>query len=1048
MNGRHRLLLCEPHFKTIFREKNRFTMSDQRRSDHILKWLILVSLMPWLCLALPLSAQDQTISQMVHTSWTGRDGAPQGIFALAQTPDGILWINSYAGIFTFDGVRFDPFHAKTGSPPLRGGTFGWLFVSKAGDLWIFPMHNPAVRIHQGEARSYGRVQGEDLFSLRHPQEDSNGTLWAVLNERHLVKLGSDGIWHQQQDPIESPSNISQLFIDSSDTQWVIQNEGLYRRSKDETEFTATGVQVYGLARIAESRDHSLWVAQVGLGPADSLNLQHIDQTGRKLFAPRVHGQIDQILSAQDGSLWTFNDEGLRRLDADTLAGHHSEALGGASDFYARSNSSKNLDAHALLSDFDGNIWVGGTGGLDRFQRASLTPAIPNAKMGLWHSCVDTRGEVWIANTDVNLRLFYPKSSRATVVQNGDGDSNLFCEKDGQVYLIGDSGISVVRDGHIRQLPLLPGHGSYGASHYKFVGVTEDPDGDLIAAVGGPAEHGLWRYRAGKWSRYLPDLALPEICGMLMDTKGRLYLGFANSADTLGRIERGSLTILNGSGALSFAQTSYGVIAYGSKGIAVDRENRFQRFTLLHPEQARAITGVVESRNGDLWMNGGRGIVRIPAVEVGDAIADPTHAVASVNLQEGDFVGPDLPLYFRNSAHIDPAGRLWFSTMNGVVSVDPDHLAAPQRPPLLAIRSIIADGHEMDASATFPPDTHTLEVKYFGLDLTDPRRVVYRYRLEGLGSDSRDSSWQDAGPRTDATYTHLRPGSYQFQVMASNGNDIWTMPVSSSTFRILPHFYERPWVQGLFVLAGVLLAWFAISLRVRYVSSAIRIRAEERADERVRIARELHDTLLQGVQGLLLSFHVAAEKVPADHESKPALERALTTADRIIVEGRNRVTRLRSENLNDAELKSLIEGVAANHRPIAAIEFTIERKGGTETLQSHVVDEVFCIAREAVTNAYRHSGGSRIVVELDYQKREFKMTCRDNGRGFDSKKFLTNRTNGHWGLRGMAERAERIGAEFFYDSTVSGGTKVHVIVPARRAYQRRGRFGFFARRTAA
>jgi len=334
-----------------------------------------------------------------------------------------------------------------------------------------------------------------------------------------------------------------------------------------------------------------------------------------------------------------------------------------------------------------------------------------------------------------------------------------------------------------------------------------------------------------------------------------------------------------------------------------------------------------------------------------------------------------------------------------------------------------------------------------MDLTDPRRVVYRYRLEG--PDASDSSWHDVGPRTEAAYTRLPPGSYRFQVMASNGNDIWTQPVSSATFRILPHYYERPWVQGLFVLAGLLLAWAAISLRLRYVSAAIRMRAEERADERVRIARELHDTLLQGVQGLLLSFHVAAEKVPADHVSKKALEKALTTADRIIVEGRNRVSRLRADNLNDAELKSLIESVAANFNSVRTIDFSVERSGGSDILHSDVVDEIFCIAREALTNAFRHSEASRIVIELDYQKGEFRMSCRDNGRGFDAFPQRANATNGHWGLRGMAERAERIGANFACISSADQGTEIQVRVPARLAYARSGRFGqFFGSRRSA
>jgi len=253
---------------------------------------------------------------------------------------------------------------------------------------------------------------------------------------------------------------------------------------------------------------------------------------------------------------------------------------------------------------------------------------------------------------------------------------------------------------------------------------------------------------------------------------------------------------------------------------------------------------------------------------------------------------------------------------------------------------------------------------------------------------------------------------------------------------------------LFVLAGVLLVSVAISLRVRYVSAAIRMRAEERADERVRIARELHDTLLQGVQGLLLSFHVAAEKVPADHMSKKSLEKALTTADRIIVEGSNRVSRLRSEKLSDAELKTLIEGVASNLNGVTAIDFAVKRTGGGGILQNHIVDEVFCIAREALTNAFRHSGASRIVVELDYQKRDFKMSCRDNGRGFNAEAFCAHQRNGHWGLCGMEERAEGIGAKLSLTSTADRGTEVHITMPARLAYARHRRFGDFLKRKAA
>jgi signal transduction histidine kinase/ligand-binding sensor domain-containing protein len=1009
-------------------------MNGPGRLPHILRRTLLVPLSLCLSLALPVSAQDQTISQMVHTSWTGRDGAPQGILALAQTPDGILWIGAMGGLFTFDGVNFVAFNPKPGSPPLPTSPIRSFFVSKTGDLWVSPFHGPPARIRDGEVRLYGRVDRDRLDGISQVQQDSSGSLWSVLNEERLVRLGSDDIWHEVANPMAATGHILELFIDSSDTQWVVEDSLLYRRLKEESGFTATKVKAYGFVKIIENRDHSLWVMGQGPGPAGFVILQHVDRVGEKLYAPQVHGWMSTILIASDGSLWISktNDE-LQRFSERAWSG--GDLGEDAPDLYPLKNGPASWALQALFSDGDGNIWVGGMGGLDRFRHANLVSAIPDAKVGRWQSCVDTKGQAWVMNDD--CQLFAIKNGHADLIHSFNNVSNMSCGNENRVYVLDGSGIAVVHDRRIRHLPLLPNLTGY-RTEYGFGGVLEQSDGNLIAAVTGHADHGLWQYRAGTWTRLYANLTLPEVRAMFEDAEHTLYLAFTNDQNVVGRIGNGSLETLQVAiKPFGFAETSYGLLAYGGSGVAIRRGSGFQTLSFLHPDRANLITSVVESGSGDLWINGARGIVRIPARDVRAAVADPHHALPSVDLQEGDFVGPDLQIRFRNSAHVDPSGRLWFSTLNGVVSVDPDHLAAPQRPPLLSIRSIVADGHELDASSTLPPDTHTLNFKYFGLDLTDPRRVVYRYRLVGLGSNSQDSRWQEVGPRTEATYTHLPPGSYRFQVMASNENDVWTQPVSSAIFRILPRFYETPWVQGLFVMAGLLLVWAAISLRVRYASSAIRIRAEERADERIRIARELHDTLLQGVQGLLLNFHVAAQKVPAEHDSKEALERALTTADRIIVEGRNRVNRLRAESLTDAELKSLIEGIATSLDSIAGIECAVERKGGSDALRSQVLDEIFCIAREALTNAYRHSGASQIVVELDYQKREFRMTCRDNGRGFDVKAFHANQANGHWGLRGMAERAERIGAEFYYDSAVNEGTRVYVNVPARRAYQRRG-----------
>jgi signal transduction histidine kinase len=235
----------------------------------------------------------------------------------------------------------------------------------------------------------------------------------------------------------------------------------------------------------------------------------------------------------------------------------------------------------------------------------------------------------------------------------------------------------------------------------------------------------------------------------------------------------------------------------------------------------------------------------------------------------------------------------------------------------------------------------------------------------------------------------------------------------------------------------------MEIRLRYLATEIRTRADERADERVRIAQDLHDTLLQGVQGLMLSFHVVAQKVPKLDPSFPTLERALSTADKILIEGRNRVNSLRADQLTDAELLASLESVGADLNPAGTIVYRVGRSGGPSELDSHIVDQVFIIAREALTNAFRHSGGTQIDITLDYGKRVFTLTCSDNGKGFDPIVSHMAPTMGHWGIKGMAERAKRIGGSFESGAPKDrSGTLVVVTIPARRAYRRSAfSFGF-------
>jgi signal transduction histidine kinase len=326
----------------------------------------------------------------------------------------------------------------------------------------------------------------------------------------------------------------------------------------------------------------------------------------------------------------------------------------------------------------------------------------------------------------------------------------------------------------------------------------------------------------------------------------------------------------------------------------------------------------------------------------------------------------------------------------------------------------------------PSANSTLVIQYLGVNLTSPENVIYKYRLKGL-----EDAWQDAGHRTEAIYTRLRPGTYTFEVIASNGGDQWSAPFALPPFTVRPNFFQTTWFALLCALGALAIVVAVSALRVRIITRSMRARVEERADERVQIARDLHDALLQGVQGLLLNVHVATQRIPDGAEAKPMLERALSTADRVIVESRNRISALRSEHVTDAELTAAIENICRDLSAGKETRYRVVRRGSTSlSLDSHVADEVFYIAREALTNAFRYADAGRIELVLDYGAGDFELSCEDDGCGFNPD---AEDRGQHWGLKGMGERAAKLGGRFACRSEPMQGTRISVLIPAFRAY---------------
>jgi signal transduction histidine kinase len=311
-------------------------------------------------------------------------------------------------------------------------------------------------------------------------------------------------------------------------------------------------------------------------------------------------------------------------------------------------------------------------------------------------------------------------------------------------------------------------------------------------------------------------------------------------------------------------------------------------------------------------------------------------------------------------------------------------------------------------------------------MTIPERVRFRFKLDGV-----DKDWQDAGTRRETTYTNLGPGSYRFQVIACNNDGVWNKAGAVSNFTIAPTFYQTSWFRASYVLAACLLAAAAYRFRVRQIATAMNARFNERLMERTRIARDLHDTLLQSFHGLMLRFQVLSELLP-DGKAKVHLERTLEQADRAIAEGRDAVHDLRLSTITTNDLAEAVSAVANEFGGDNGPVFNLTVEGRIQELHRLIRDEIYRVAREALANVFKHAHARHIEVEIGYGPRVFRLRIRDDGEGIPPE-ILDNGRAGHFGLAGMRERAKQIGAGLTIWNRPGAGTELDLSLAGKIAY---------------
>jgi len=274
------------------------------------------------------------------------------------------------------------------------------------------------------------------------------------------------------------------------------------------------------------------------------------------------------------------------------------------------------------------------------------------------------------------------------------------------------------------------------------------------------------------------------------------------------------------------------------------------------------------------------------------------------------------------------------------------------------------------------------------------------------------------------------------VRSATRQGLWNEPGLAFGITILPPWWGTFWFRLLCIVATLSILWTLYLIRLKQMAAEIRARIEERLGERERIARELHDTLLQGVQGLILRFQAVAERIPASEPARQMIEKALDRADEVLVQGRDRVKNLRLT----AQMKSLREALTDDIKDLAVskgVEFSVIVEGELRELNPLVRDEAYWIGHEALVNALHHAGAKHIEVEIANDPSQLRLRIRDDGCGIDSKILEAGGKPGHWGMRGMRERAAKIGAHLETWSQPGAGTEVELRIPGSVAYNAQG-----------
>jgi signal transduction histidine kinase/ligand-binding sensor domain-containing protein len=1004
-------------------------VSPQVANRIAFRFILTCALSMWLSCALALDpALD--VSQYGHTAWKIQDGfAGDVVNSIAQTTDGYLWLGTLSGLMRFDGVRIVPWQPPAGAS-IPDNRIRALLAARDGTLWIGTFAGLASW-KQGKLTTYPRFDRTSIGSLI---QDREGTVWVAANsETGLLCALRFGIAECHGEGGRFGAWVCSLFEDSKGALWMSVPNGVWRWKPGAPVFYPLPEAVAGsFQSLIEADGGAMLVvtrSRVWRIADDKVREFPIPDLPVREAAPRT------LFRDRDGAIWIDTSEGLRHLHA------------GRWDAYTRLDGLSANEVIRFFEDREGNVWVMTPDGIDRFRAlAAANYSVGQGVSGAGVSVLaDQDGSTWISTT---TGLYRWRDGQATGVIGpqpfGAGTGSLFQDHHGRVWVGSPHGTGYLDSGRLVPVTGVP-KGYVDA-------IDEDSEGNLWIAH---RDAGLLRLSPGLDVQPVPWKSIgqsgPADSVAIDPVNGGLWLGFWSGGvvHLVGGRVRASYSAADGLGKGRVAQVRVEadgtVLAATESGLSRIKAGQVATLDRRNGLLCDSVHWTIPDDDGAVWLYTQCGLVRIARSDLASWADAAEQGRAPQRIRAQVLDGSEGVRAFTNPGSWSPMaaksrdGRLWFKCNDGVAVVDPRHLSLNKLPPPVHIEQVVADrkAYELSSQVRLPPLVRDLQIEYTALSLVAPERNMFRYKLEG-----HDRDWQSVRNRRQAFYNDLPPGSYQFRVVASNNSGVWNEQGSALDFSIAPAYWQTTWFRALCVSAILLVLWALYQLRLRQIAQAFNARLDERVAERTRIARDLHDTLLQSFQGLLLRFQTVHELLPQrPTDAKETLASAIDRTAQAITEGREAVQGLRASTVESNDLAmaltSLGEELAAEPGTDTSSGLRVQVEGTARTLHPIVRDEIFRIAGEALRNAFRHAGAKQIEVELRYDERQLRLRVRDDGKGIDLKILTADGRPGHFGLPGMRERAELVGGKLTVWSAPESGTEIELSIAAARAYAESG-----------